>query len=51
MKADYYRYIAEFATGEAYNKAADNAVQAYMNSLDIASGKLKKTDPVLLGSA
>jgi 14-3-3 protein epsilon len=51
MKADYYRYIAEFATGEAYNKAADNAVQAYMNSLDTASGKLKKTDPVLLGCA
>jgi 14-3-3 protein epsilon len=51
MKGDYYRYIAEFAQGESYNKAADNAVQAYLNSMDMASTKLKKTDPIKLSSA
>ena len=29
MKGDYYRYIAEFAVGEKYYKATDNALQAY----------------------
>merc|ERR1719247_3173862 len=29
MKADYYRYIAEFSDGDAKAKAADNARLAY----------------------
>merc|ERR1719453_2488917 len=29
MKADYYRYIAEFRSGDAKEKAAENARKAY----------------------
>merc|ERR1711920_249315 len=29
MKADYYRYIAEFSDGDAKSKAAESARQAY----------------------
>ena len=29
MKGDYHRYIAEYASGDAHQKAADNALSAY----------------------
>jgi hypothetical protein len=29
MKGDYYRYIAEYASSEQKNKAADEALKSY----------------------
>jgi len=29
MKGDYYRYIAEFASGDVHSKAAEGALEAY----------------------
>ncbi|EER10014.1 14-3-3 protein, putative [Perkinsus marinus ATCC 50983] len=51
MKGDYYRYIAEFSTGEKRNKAADNADQAYKDATNIAQSELQVTHPIRLGLA
>jgi len=29
MKGDYYRYIAEYASGDQHQKASDGALDAY----------------------
>ena len=36
MKADYYRYIAEFRDGDAKSKAAENARKAYADAAAVA---------------
>merc|ERR1711862_10724 len=36
MKADYYRYIAEFSDGDAKAKAAENARLAYADAQSVA---------------
>lgn len=51
MRGDYYRYIAEYATGEKHNKAADNAYEAYSKANEIASANLDTTNPIRLGLA
>ena len=51
MKGDYYRYIAEFATGEEHNKAADNAFEAYNKATEVATANLDTTNPIRLGLA
>ncbi|KAF4677249.1 hypothetical protein FOL47_002488 [Perkinsus chesapeaki] len=51
MKGDYYRYIAEFSTGDKRNKAADNADQAYKDATNIAQSELQVTHPIRLGLA
>jgi 14-3-3 protein epsilon len=51
MKGDYYRYISEFATGEAHQKASENALAAYKEASEIASKDLKTTHPIRLGLA
>merc|ERR1712217_86366 len=35
MKADYYRYIAEFTDGDKKSKAAESARQAYQDAHDV----------------
>merc|ERR1719469_956168 len=50
MKADYYRYIAEFTTGDAKTKAAENARQAY-DEAQVAAADLAVTHPIRLGLA
>jgi len=50
MKADYYRYIAEFAEGEKRSAAAEQARQAYQQAHDTAKG-LAVTHPIRLGLA
>merc|ERR550514_975891 len=37
MKADYYRYIAEFTQGDAKAKAAESAKDAYQSAADVAA--------------
>merc|ERR1712060_280495 len=51
MKADYYRYIAEFTDGDAKSKAADNANGAYADAKAVAEQDLAVTHPIRLGLA
>jgi len=51
MKADYYRYIAEFTQGDAKTKAAESAREAYKAAEDVAAKDLPVTHPIRLGLA
>merc|ERR1712066_216596 len=51
MKADYYRYIAEFTEGDAKGKAAENARNAYEEAHKVAEKDLPVTHPIRLGLA
>jgi len=50
MKADYYRYLAEFAAGAVKQEHADAAQGAYKFATDKA-GELAPTHPIRLGLA
>ena len=47
MKADYYRYLAEFTTGEEF---AEKSLEAYTTATEFAQN-LATTDPIRLGLA
>merc|ERR1712151_222765 len=51
MKADYYRYIAEFTEGDAKKTAADSAEKAYADAAAVAEKDLAVTHPIRLGLA
>merc|ERR1711906_62984 len=51
MKADYYRYIAEFSEGDAKAKAAESARAAYQEAQNVAEKDLAVTHPIRLGLA
>merc|ERR1711976_109954 len=51
MKADYYRYIAEFRDGDAKKAAAESARQAYEAAQKVAEKDLVVTHPIRLGLA
>ena|ERR1740139_1613974 len=51
MRGDYYRYIAEYASGEKHTTAADKASEAYTEADTIATANLKTTNPIRLGLA
>ena len=51
MKGDYYRYFAEFATGDAKSKACEDACFAYAEATKIAEKDLVVTHPVRLAMA
>merc|ERR1711920_620041 len=51
MKADYYRYIAEFSDGDAKGKAAENARLAYKDASNVAEKDLAVTHGIRLGLA
>jgi len=51
MKGDYFRYLAEFSTGNGRKDAAENSLIAYKNATDIASTELPPTHPIRLGLA
>uniref|UniRef100_A0A3Q0TA14 Tyrosine 3-monooxygenase/tryptophan 5-monooxygenase activation protein, theta polypeptide a n=1 Tax=Amphilophus citrinellus TaxID=61819 RepID=A0A3Q0TA14_AMPCI len=48
MKGDYYRYLAEVASGE--NKTSDSQ-QAYQEAFDISKAEMEPTHPIRLGLA
>ena len=50
-KADYYRYIAEFRTGDDKSKAAEQARKAYAEAAEVADKDLLVTHPIRLGLA
>jgi 14-3-3 protein epsilon len=51
MKGDYYRYLAEFATGNERKDAAENSLVAYKAASDISTTDLVPTHPIRLGLA
>ena len=51
MKADYYRYIAEFRSGDEKSKAAEEARMAYADAAAVAEKDLAVTHPIRLGLA
>ena len=52
MKADYYRYIAEYSSGDTMEKAASTALEAYEQAQSLATnGTLSPTHPIRLGLA
>merc|ERR1711972_433246 len=51
MKADYYRYIAEFTAGGQKSSAAESARKAYEEAAKVAEKDLAVTHPIRLGLA
>jgi len=51
MKADYHRYLAEFASGEHHSKCAQEAHDCYQMAADRAIAELPPTHPIRLGLA
>merc|ERR1719446_1137494 len=51
MKADYFRYIAEFTTGDKKDAAANGARLAYGEAQTVAEKDLAVTHPIRLGLA
>merc|ERR1719275_125621 len=51
MKADYYRYIAEFSADDKKKAAAESARQAYEEAAKVAEKDLAVTHPIRLGLA
>jgi len=51
MKADYWRYIAEFSDGDKKSGAAESARKAYEDAHQVAEKGLPVTHPIRLGLA
>merc|ERR1712070_1114719 len=51
MKGDYFRYLAEFKTGEPRQEAAESSLLAYKNASEIANTELATIHPIRLGLA
>merc|ERR1712232_865298 len=49
MKADYYRYIAEFSEGDKKKDASEKARLAYEDASSVAAQDLAVTHPIRLG--
>ena len=51
MKGDYYRYLAEVATGDQRNSVVEESQKAYQEAFDVSKGKMQPTHPIRLGLA
>lgn len=51
MKGDYYRYLAEVATGDDRTAVIDCSQKAYQEAYDVAKSKMQPTHPIRLGLA
>jgi len=51
MKGDYFRYLAEFKTGNERKEAADQSLKAYQTASSTAESDLAPTHPIRLGLA
>ncbi|KAI5711834.1 hypothetical protein M8J75_003443 [Diaphorina citri] len=51
MKGDYYRYLAEVATGDTRNAVVDDSQKAYQQAFEISKSKMQPTHPIRLGLA
>jgi 14-3-3 protein epsilon len=50
-KGDYFRYLAEFQTGDERKESAQKSMNAYKQATDVASADLAPTHPIRLGLA
>lgn len=51
MRGDYYRYLAEFLTGDRRKEAADKSLESYEAATQVAATELPTTHPLRLGLA
>lgn len=51
MKGDYYRYLAEFKSGNERKEASDQSMKAYQAASNTAATDLPPTHPIRLGLA
>ncbi|KAF2360786.1 14-3-3 domain [Trinorchestia longiramus] len=51
MKGDYYRYLAEVATGDARAGVVEDSQKSYQEAFDIARSEMQPTHPIRLGLA
>jgi len=51
MKGDYFRYLAEVATGEERKSVVDKSQEAYQDAFDVAKKEMQPTHPIRLGLA
>ncbi|CAD6185392.1 unnamed protein product [Caenorhabditis auriculariae] len=51
MKGDYYRYLAEVASGDDRTSVVEKSQQSYQEAFDIAKEKMQPTHPIRLGLA
>ncbi|XP_006876536.1 PREDICTED: 14-3-3 protein theta-like [Chrysochloris asiatica] len=49
MKGDYFRYLAEVASGDDRKQTIDNSQGAYQEAFDISKKEMQPTHPILLG--
>ncbi|KAK0147040.1 14-3-3 protein zeta/delta [Merluccius polli] len=51
MKGDYYRYLAEVASGDDKTKTIEHSQEAYQMAFDISKQEMDSTHPIRLGLA
>jgi len=51
MKGDYFRYLAEVASGDDRNAVVESRRKAYQEAYDVAKSKMQPTHPIRLGLA
>ncbi|XP_069813388.1 14-3-3 protein zeta/delta [Dendropsophus ebraccatus] len=51
MKGDYYRYLAEVASGDDKKTIVEQSQQAYQDAFDISKMEMQPTHPIRLGLA
>lgn len=51
MRGDYFRYLAEFLTGDRRKEAAEESLSNYQSATDLAAAHLATTNPLRLGLA
>uniref|UniRef100_A0A673MYT0 14-3-3 protein beta/alpha-1-like n=1 Tax=Sinocyclocheilus rhinocerous TaxID=307959 RepID=A0A673MYT0_9TELE len=51
MKGDYYRYLAEVASGDDRKETITNSQGAYQDAFDISKKEMQPTHPIRLGLA
>ncbi|KAJ8534552.1 hypothetical protein K7X08_016280 [Anisodus acutangulus] len=51
MKGDYYRYLAEFKSGDDKKEVSDLSLKAYQSATTTAEAELPPTHPIRLGLA
>jgi len=51
MKGDYYRYLAEVATGDQRTSVVEESQKAYQEAFDISKTQMQPTHPIRLGLA
>jgi hypothetical protein len=51
MKGDYYRYVAEVASGDRRDNVVQQSLESYDKASEVAAAEMKPTHPIRLGLA